>query len=135
MIEEIKSELAKGRNVQVFAVYTRKRDVTRRLVELLRKDGIRAEVLTAETPPEQREAWYERQLRNGMQVCICHPKLVQTGLDYVEYEAMMSHFFQSKPVGSSQTRDFWARNETGWSDGWRKCGFHGLDEARRSGGY
>jgi hypothetical protein len=81
LIEEIKSELAKGRNVQVFAVYTRKRDVTRRLLELLRKEAIRAEVLTAETPPEQREAWYERQLRNGMQVCICHPKLVQTGLD------------------------------------------------------
>jgi superfamily II DNA or RNA helicase len=81
LIDEIKSELAKGRNVQVFAVYTRKRDVTRRLLELLRKEAIRAEVLTAETAPEQREAWYERQLRNGMRVCICHPKLVQTGLD------------------------------------------------------
>lgn len=54
--------------------------------KLLCKEGIRAEVLTADTPPEQREAWYERQLRSGMQVCICHPKLVQTGLDYVEYE-------------------------------------------------
>jgi hypothetical protein len=85
LIEEIKSELAKGRNVQVFAVYTRKRDVTRRLLELLRKEAIRAEVLTAETPPEQRESWYERQLRNGMQVCICHPKLVQTGLDLLHF--------------------------------------------------
>src|SRR5207245_10186142 len=86
LIEEVKGELANGRNVQVFAVYTQKHDVTRRLLELMRKEGIRAEVLKAETPPEQREAWYERQLRNGMQVCICHPKLVQTGLDYVEYE-------------------------------------------------
>jgi len=85
LIEEIKSELADGRNVQVFAVYTRKRDVTRRLQELLRNEGIRAEVLTAETPPEQREVWYERQLRNGMQVCICHPKLVQTGLDLLAF--------------------------------------------------
>jgi len=85
LIEEIKSELANGRNVQVFAVYTQKRDVTRRLQELMRKEGIRAEVLTAETPPEQREAWYERQLRNGMQVCICHPRLVQTGLDLLPF--------------------------------------------------
>jgi hypothetical protein len=85
LIEEIKSELANGRNVQVFAVYTQKRDVTRRLQELLRNEGIRVEVLTAETPPEQREAWYERQLRNGMQVCICHPKLVQTGLDLLPF--------------------------------------------------
>ncbi len=85
LIEEIKSELANGRNVQVFAVYTQKRDVTRRLQELMRKEGIRAEVLTAETPPEQREAWYERQLGDGMQVCICHPKLVQTGLDLLPF--------------------------------------------------
>ncbi len=85
LVEEIKMELAVGRNVQVFAVYTQKRDVTRRLQELLRKEAVRVEVLTAETPPEQREAWYERQLRNGMQVCICHPKLVQTGLDLLAF--------------------------------------------------
>jgi hypothetical protein len=85
LIEEITSELANERNVQVFAVYTQKRDVTRRLQDLLQKEGIRADVLTAETPPEQREAWYERQLRNGMQVCICNPKLVQTGLDLLRF--------------------------------------------------
>ena len=89
LIEEIKSELAIGRKVQVFAVYTRKRDVTRRLQNLLRNEGIRAEVLTAEVPPEQREAWYERQLRGGMQVCICHPKLVQTGLDLLEFPTIL----------------------------------------------
>src|SRR5438876_8754107 len=88
LIEEVKGELANGRNVQVFAVYTQKRDVTRRLLELMRKEGIRAEVLKAETPPEQREAWYERQLRNGMQVCICHPKLVQTGLDLLTFPSI-----------------------------------------------
>jgi len=88
LLEEIKVELAAGRNVQVFAVYTQRRDVTRRLQELLRNEGIRVEVLTAETPPEQREAWYERQLRNGMQVCICHPKLVQTGLDLLAFPSI-----------------------------------------------
>jgi superfamily II DNA or RNA helicase len=88
LVEEIKMELAAGRNVQVFAVYTQKRDVTRRLQELLRKEAVRVEVLTAETPPEQREAWYERQLRNGMQVCICHPKLVQTGLDLLTFPSI-----------------------------------------------
>ncbi len=86
LIDEVKTELAQGHKVQVFAVYTQKRDVTRRLRELLANEGIRTEVLTADVPPEQREAWYERHLRGGMQVCICHPKLVQTGLDYVEYE-------------------------------------------------
>jgi hypothetical protein len=84
LVEECKKELAAGRKVQVFAVYTQKRDVLRRLQELLRGEGIHSEVLRTEIPPEQREAWYERQLKNGMQVCICHPKLVQTGLDLLD---------------------------------------------------
>ena len=81
LIEECKKEIAAGRLLQVFAVYTQKRDVTRRMQNLLLKEGIRAEVLTADVPPEQREAWYEKKLAQGMQVCICHPKLVQVGLD------------------------------------------------------
>jgi hypothetical protein len=60
---------------------TQKRDVTRRLESVLSKAGIKAAVLTTQTPPEEREAWYERQLRVGVQAFIGHPRLVQTGLD------------------------------------------------------
>lgn len=89
LVEECKKELSEGRKVQVFAVYTQKRDVLRRLQDLLRKEGVRTEVLRAEVPPEQREAWYERQLKNGLQVCICHPKLVQTGLDLLDFPTIL----------------------------------------------
>ena len=85
LVEEIKSSLERGRKVQVFAVYTQKRDVTRRLERILVKEGIRVAVLTTEVAPELREAWYERQLRAGVQVVIAHPRLVQTGLDLVEF--------------------------------------------------
>ena len=81
LVEEIKSSLERGRKVQVYAVYTQKRDVTRRLERILAKEGIRVSVLTTEIAPEQRESWYERQLRAGVQVVIAHPRLVQTGLD------------------------------------------------------
>jgi len=81
LVEEIRSSLNRGRRVQVYAVYTQKRDVTRRLERILIKEGIRVSVLTTEVAPELREAWYERQLRAGTQVVICHPRLVQTGLD------------------------------------------------------
>ena len=37
--------------------------------------------LTTQIAPEDREAWYERQLKAGVQVFIGHPRLVQTGLD------------------------------------------------------
>jgi hypothetical protein len=81
LIEEIKSSIERGRKIQVYATYTQKRDVTRRLESILAKEGIRVSVLTTEVAPEHREAWYENQLRAGMQVCIAHPRLVQTGLD------------------------------------------------------
>jgi hypothetical protein len=86
LVEEVKAELALGRRCQIYAVYTQKRDVTRRLERILSGEGIRVAVLTTEVPPESREGWYDRQLRSGVQAVICHPKLVQTGLDYVEYE-------------------------------------------------
>jgi hypothetical protein len=81
LVEEVKASLERGRKVQVYAVYTQKRDVTRRLESILAKEGVRVAILTTEVAPELRESWYERQLRAGIQVVIAHPRLVQTGLD------------------------------------------------------
>lgn len=81
LVEVCKEEIAHGRKLQIYAVYTQRRDVTHRWKRILAREGIHVEILTTDVPPEAREAWYERQLKNGMQVCICHPALVQTGLD------------------------------------------------------
>jgi hypothetical protein len=89
----VKSELARGRRCQIYAVYTQKRDVTRRLERILTNEGVRVAILTTEVPPEAREAWYERQLRAGVQAVLCHPKLVQTGLDLIEFPTIL--FYQT----------------------------------------
>ncbi len=89
LVEEIKSELSRERKVQVYAVYTQKRDVTRRLEAILLKDGIRVARLTADVKPEAREAWYERQLRQGTQVVIAHPRLVALGLDLLAFPTLL----------------------------------------------
>ena len=82
LVEEVKASLEHGRrNVRVYAVYTQKRDVTRRLASILTKEGMRVAVLTTDVAPELRECWYERQLRARVQVVIAHPRLVQIGLD------------------------------------------------------
>ena len=89
LLEEVKAELARGRRCQIYAVYTQKRDVTRRLERILSNERIRVAVLTTEVPPESREGWYERQLRAGVQAVICHPKLVQTGLDLIDFPTIL----------------------------------------------
>jgi hypothetical protein len=86
LVEEIKASLELGRKVQVYAVYTQKRDVTRRLESILAKEGTRVAVLTTQVAPEEREAWYEHQLRSGVQVVVGHPRLTQTGLDLLSFQ-------------------------------------------------
>jgi hypothetical protein len=89
LVEEVKAELARGRRCQIYAVYTKKRDVTRRLEHILTNAGIHVALLTTEVPPESREGWYERELRAGVQAVICHPKLVQTGLDLIDFPTIL----------------------------------------------
>ena len=43
--------------------------------------GYGVAVLRPSVPTLKRELWYERRLKEGVEVVICHPKLVETGLD------------------------------------------------------
>jgi superfamily II DNA or RNA helicase len=93
LVARIKQELAEGRRCQVFAVYTRKHDVTARLERILNAEGIRTAVLRANVDTAKREAWYARQVKQGVQVVIAHPKLVETGLDLLEFPTII--FYES----------------------------------------
>jgi len=91
LIEEVKAQLARGRKCQVFAVYTNKHDVIERLEGLFRNEGIRTGVVRACVPTHKREAWYREQLRRGIDVAICHPKIVETGLDLLDFPTILFH--------------------------------------------
>lgn len=74
-------------------MYTQKHDATARLHQILTKEGIRATVLRASVDPSKREAWCARQVKEGVQVVISHPKLVETGLDLLEFPTIV--FYES----------------------------------------
>jgi hypothetical protein len=93
LIEEIKKEIAEGRRCQVFAVYTQKHDVPARLQRILSNEGIRTAVLRASVDTSKREAWYARQIKDGVQAVISHPKLVETGLDLLDFPTIL--FYES----------------------------------------
>ncbi|HUM04891.1 MAG TPA: helicase-related protein [Terriglobales bacterium] len=93
LIEIVKAELKTNRRCHVYAVYTQKRDVTRRLEAILAREGVRVAVLTADVPTDRREAWFERKLHEGVQVTICHPKIIETGLDLLSHSSLI--FYQS----------------------------------------
>ena len=93
LLEIVKREIEAGRRCHVYAVYTQKRDVTRRLANILLRENIRVAVLTSDVSPEKREAWFADRLREGVQVTIGHPKLIETGIDLMNHPSLI--FFQS----------------------------------------
>jgi hypothetical protein len=74
------AEKAAGRQVWVYVQFTGERDVQGRLERLLKKAGLKVGVLRSSVPLEKREAWIA-QHGPKLDVCLSHPKLVETGLD------------------------------------------------------
>jgi hypothetical protein len=93
LVADVKEELRQGRRCQDYATYTGKKDVTLRLETVLRQEGIRVAVLRSSVPTDKREDWYDRQLKAGVEVVICHPKLVETGLDLLAFPTL--YFYQT----------------------------------------
>ena len=54
------------------ATLTGEHDVAARLERVLRQAGLRVAVLRPTVPTLKRELWYEKQLRGGVEVVICH---------------------------------------------------------------
>jgi SNF2 family DNA or RNA helicase len=93
LISDVSEELRQGRRCQIYATYTGEKDVTLRLETILRQAGFRVVVLRSSVPTEKREDWYERQLQAGVEVVVCHPKLVETGLDLLAFPTL--YFYET----------------------------------------
>ena len=86
LIDLVAQERMAGRRVLVYATHTGTRDITGRLSALLERHGFRAAVMKADrVEPKQREAWVAKRVQEGIDVLICHPRLVQTGLDLIQF--------------------------------------------------
>jgi hypothetical protein len=93
LVEDIREELRQRRRCQVFATFTGEHDVPERLERVLRQAGFRVAVLRASVPALKREQWYEQQIKNGVEVVLGHPKLVETGLDLLWFPTI--YFYQT----------------------------------------
>jgi hypothetical protein len=80
LINTVKREVAEGRQCWVYCVMTDTRDVTSRLVEHFRREGLRADCLRSSVETCDREEWIAKNGPN-LDVCVSHPQLVETGLD------------------------------------------------------
>jgi hypothetical protein len=86
LVDLMRDQRRRGRRVVVYLANTDTRDLTPRLQAILEAEGFRVAVLKASTvAPERREEWLAKQVEAGAEVLLCHPKLVQTGLDLLSW--------------------------------------------------
>ena len=82
----VAAERMSGRRVLVYATHTGTRDITERMDDILTRHGFRVAVMKADAvAPDRREAWVADKVKQGIDVMICHPRLVQTGLDLIDF--------------------------------------------------
>ena len=90
LVDLVAAERMAGRRVLVYATHTGTRDITERMDDILTRHGFRVAVMKAEAvAPERREAWVADRVKQGIDVMICHPRLVQTGLDLIDFPTLI----------------------------------------------
>ena len=86
LVDLVAAERLEGRRVLVYATHTGTRDITGRMDDILTRHGFRVAVMKADAvAPDRREAWVADRVKQGIDVMICHPRLVQTGLDLIDF--------------------------------------------------
>ena len=90
LIDLVAAERLEGRRVLVYVTHTGTRDITGRMDDILTRHGFSVAVMKADAvAPNRREAWVADRVQEGIDVLICHPRLVQTGLDLIDFPTII----------------------------------------------
>ena len=125
LIDMVAAERMEGRRVLVYATHTRTRDITERMDDMLTRHGFRVAVMKADAvAPERREAWVADRVKQGIDVMICHPRLVQTGLDLIDFPTLIWYETEFFVFQSTQKNTVLVGSQFRFN--WRLNGCHGL---------
>jgi hypothetical protein len=86
-----KAEKQQGRKVLVYVRQTGTRDIQDRVELPLQAAGLRVSILGGNVDPRKREDWIAKRA-NTLDVLICNPRLVATGLDLIQFSTVI--FFE-----------------------------------------
>ena len=90
LVDLAAAERMEGRKVLVYVTHTGTRDVTGRMDDILTRHWFRLAVMKADAvDPKRREAWVADRVKKGLDVLIGHRRLVQTGLDLIDFPTII----------------------------------------------
>lgn len=92
ILELVEEKIAAGEKVLIYYEWTNKTDVAKKLTEMFDSKGIKSATLTSSVSTDTREEWIANKLEKGLDVLLCNPKLVETGLDLLDFTTIV--FYQ-----------------------------------------
>ena len=85
ILELVQEKIANGEKVLIYYEWTNRTDVAQKLSNMFKENGIKSVNLTSSVKASEREEWIDKQLDKGIDVLLCNPKLVETGLDLLAF--------------------------------------------------
>lgn len=85
----VREKHAMGEKVLVYYHWTNRTNLGDRLTNLLHEEGLSVAVLTSKVKARDREKWINDRLAEGIDVLICNPTLVETGLDLLDFTTII----------------------------------------------
>jgi superfamily II DNA or RNA helicase len=92
LLELVLEKKSMGEKVLVYYHWTNRTDIAEKLTNILAENGISSAVMTSKVSPDQREQWIENRVAENVDVVICNPSLVETGLDLLDFTTIV--FYQ-----------------------------------------
>ena len=92
LLEIIQKHKEAGEKVLVYVHWINRLDCVQRIQKMLADNQIQSAFLTASVSARERQKWIAQKLKEGIDVLICNPKLVETGLNLLEFTTIV--FYQ-----------------------------------------
>jgi superfamily II DNA or RNA helicase len=92
LLNLVQEKVNNNEKVLIYYEWTNKTDVAEKLNKLLNDNNIKTVVMTSSVTASDREEWIQKQLNKNIDVLICNPKLVETGLDLLDFTTII--FYQ-----------------------------------------
>lgn len=91
-LDIIEQATNRGEHVLIYTYWTNKTNCQERLKKIISDHGYNVDILTNSVLAKKRESWIKDKVDNGLQVLICNPTLVETGLDLLDFTTII--FYQ-----------------------------------------
>lgn len=92
LLELVQQKIENDERVLVYYQWTNRTDLAEKLTNMFVENGIQSAVLESKVSPDKREDWIDQKMEEGVQVVICNPTLVETGLDLLGFTTIV--FYQ-----------------------------------------